>query len=198
MQPILYSRGLEFTWVFWVAFALWVIPELFASKAKRSPDASKASDKGSLNLIAVLWIVGIALGLSLARFAPQAAIGMARLQLFFIGVGLMLLGAALRWYSIATLGRFFTFDITVQGGQRLVEAGPYRYVRHPSYTGALLSLLGFGLALENWASVAVSAGSLGIAYCYRIPVEESMLVSAFGETYKEYMKRTWRLVPYLF
>jgi protein-S-isoprenylcysteine O-methyltransferase len=88
--------------------------------------------------------------------------------------------------------------VAVESGHELIEAGPYRYIRHPSYTGALLSLLGFGLALGNWAGLAAAVGCLGIAYAYRIPVEEAALASALGENYVRYRKRTWRLVPFLF
>jgi protein-S-isoprenylcysteine O-methyltransferase len=74
--------------------------------------------------------------------------------LFIAGICLMLLGVALRWYSVSVLGKYFTFDLAIHSGQVLVEVGPYRYIRHPSYSGALLSLLGFGLALGNWAGLA--------------------------------------------
>jgi len=110
----------------------------------------------------------------------------------------MLLGVALRWYSATILGKYFTFDVAIQGGQILIEAGPYRYIRHPSYSGALLTLIGFGLALGNWAGLAASLSCMGFAYAYRIPVEEAALTSALGDSYKQYMKRTSRLVPYLF
>ncbi len=110
----------------------------------------------------------------------------------------MLLGIALRWYSAALLGKYFTFDVAVQSGQILVEVGPYRYIRHPSYSGALLTLLGFGLALGNWAGLATSLSCMGFAYAYRIAVEEAALASALGEAYNQYMRRTWRLVPFLF
>jgi len=110
----------------------------------------------------------------------------------------MLLGVTLRWYSAAILGKYFTFDVAIQSGQILIEAGPYRYIRHPSYSGALLTLLGFGLALGNWVGLAAALSCLGFAYAYRIPVEEAALASALGETYKQYVQRTWRLVPFLF
>ncbi len=131
-------------------------------------------------------------------FLPHAAILGKQTPLFFTGIGLMLLGIALRWYSVWLLGKYFTFDVAIHEGQVLVEAGPYRYIRHPSYTGALLSLLGFGLSLGNWAGLAASLSCLGFAYAYRIPIEEFALASALGETYRQYQKRTWRLVPFLF
>jgi protein-S-isoprenylcysteine O-methyltransferase Ste14 len=135
---------------------------------------------------------------SLSLLLPQAAIPWKRTSFFFVGIFLMLLGIALRWYSVAVLGKYFTFDVSIQSGQVLVEVGPYRYIRHPSYTGALLTLLGFGLALGNWAGLAAALSCMGFAYAYRIPVEEAALSSALGEVYKQYMRRTWRLVPFLF
>ena len=119
-------------------------------------------------------------------------------MLFTLGVCVMLLGIALRWYSAAVLGKYFTFDVAIQSGQPLIEAGPYRYIRHPSYSGALLTLFGFGMALGNWVGLAAALICLGSAYAYRIPVEEAALASALGTTYDEYAKRTRRLVPFLF
>jgi protein-S-isoprenylcysteine O-methyltransferase len=110
----------------------------------------------------------------------------------------MSLGLTLRWYSAAILGKYFTFDVAIQSDQTLIEVGPYRLVRHPSYSGALLSLLGFGLALGNWVGLTVALFCLGSAYAYRIPVEEAALATVLGDAYKQYTKRTWRLVPFLF
>jgi protein-S-isoprenylcysteine O-methyltransferase Ste14 len=110
----------------------------------------------------------------------------------------MFAGILLRWYSASVLGKYFTFDVAIQCEQNLVEGGPYRYLRHPSYSGALLTLFGFGLALGNWAGLAASLACLGFAYAYRIPIEEAALTSALGEAYLQYKKRTWKLVPFLF
>jgi protein-S-isoprenylcysteine O-methyltransferase Ste14 len=140
----------------------------------------------------------MAMDFSLSLLLPQAAISWGRTSLFFIGICLMLLGIALRWYAVMVLGKYFTFDVAIQSGQTLVEAGPYRYVRHPSYTGALLTLFGFGLALGNWVGLVANLSCMGFAYGYRIPVEEAALTSALGEAYNQYVKRTWRLVPFLF
>lgn len=110
----------------------------------------------------------------------------------------MIGGLALRWYAMLVLGRFFTFEVAVHSGQTVVDAGPYRYVRHPSYTGALLTLIGLGLALGNWASLLTILVCMAVAYYYRISVEEAALVAALGEPYKQYMRRTRRLIPFLF
>jgi protein-S-isoprenylcysteine O-methyltransferase len=198
MSPLPFSAGVVFALIFWGAFASWVLPEVIAWRVKRSTDASKARDHGSLILIVLLWWLGIAMDFLLSLLVPQAAITSKRTSLFFVGICLMLLGTALRWCSAAVLGKYFTFDVAIQGGQTLVEAGPYRYIRHPSYTGALLALVGLGLALGNWAGLVAPLSSMGLAYAYRIPVEEAALAAALGEAYKQYMKRTWRLVPFLF
>ncbi len=198
LRPLPFSGGPIFALIFWGACASWILPEVVAWRLKRSTDSSKARDRGSLNLIAVLWWSGIAMDFSLSLLLPQAAIPWKRTSLFFVGICLMLLGIALRWYSAALLGKYFTFDVAIQSGQILVEVGPYHYIRHPSYSGALLTLLGFGLALGNWAGLAANLSCMGFAYAYRIAVEEAALASALGEAYKQYMRRTWRLVPFLF
>ncbi len=198
LRPLPFSAGPIFALIFWGACASWILPEVVAWRLKRSTDSSKARDRGSLNLIAVLWWSGIAMDFSLSLVLPQAAISWKRTSLFFVGICLMLLGITLRWYSAALLGKYFTFDVAIQSGQILVEVGPYRYIRHPSYSGALLTLLGFGLALGNWAGLAANLSCMGFAYAYRIAVEEAALASALGEAYKQYMRRTWRLVPFLF
>jgi protein-S-isoprenylcysteine O-methyltransferase Ste14 len=177
---------------------LWIGPEIIGWVVKRSPDASKARDRGSLGLIAVLWWIGIAADILFSLFVPQAATRWERPLLFFFGIGSMLAGIGLRWDSVQILGQYFTFDVAIHGGQSLIESGPYRFVRHPSYTGALLTLFGFGLALGNWAGLVAALACLGVAYAYRIPVEESALTGALGDTYVQYMKRTWRLVPFVF
>jgi protein-S-isoprenylcysteine O-methyltransferase Ste14 len=193
-----FSAGPIFALIFWAACASWILPEIIAWRVKRSTDSSKTRDRGSLNLIVVLWWIGIAMDFSLSSLLPQAAISWKRTSLFFIGICLMLSGVGLRWYSAAILGKYFTFDVAIQSGQILIEVGPYRYIRHPSYSGALLTLLGFGLALGNWVGLAAGLSCLGFAYAYRIPIEEAALASALGETYKQYVRRTWRLVPFLF
>jgi protein-S-isoprenylcysteine O-methyltransferase Ste14 len=90
--------------------------------------------------------------------------------------------------------------ITVAVGpdQSVVERGPYRLIRHPSYTGALLSLLGFGLVLTNWASLAAIIVGNTVGFGYRVMVEERVLARTLGQPYISYMRRTRRLIPYVF
>jgi protein-S-isoprenylcysteine O-methyltransferase len=192
-----YSAGPSHAAIFWATFLLWMILELIASRTKRSGDRSQARDRGSYGLIVALLFVGLTLDFTLSAHLPGAAIVWQRQLFFFSGIGLMLAGVAFRWWAIATLGRFFTFDVAVQSGQSVVETGPYRYIRHPSYTGALITLVGLGLALGNWAGMFALLLSMAIAYAYRISVEEKALIAALGEPYKQYMQRTRRIIPFL-
>jgi protein-S-isoprenylcysteine O-methyltransferase Ste14 len=198
LRPLTFAARPIFALLFWAVFATWILPEIVASKTKRSTDTCSSQDRGSLYLIAVLWWVGIGLDFALSLLLPQAAIPWKRTLLFFVGISLMLLGIAFRWYCVAVLGKYFTFDVAIHNGQVLVEVGPYRYVRHPSYTGALVTLFGFGLSLGNWAGLAALFLCMGLAYAYRIPIEEAALSLALGESYNQYQRRTWRLVPFLF
>jgi protein-S-isoprenylcysteine O-methyltransferase Ste14 len=198
VRPLPFSSGTIYALIFWGAFALWIVPEVIAWRVKRSTHAAKPRDRGSLSLIVVLWWTGIAMDFLLSFLLPQAAMSWKRTAVFFAGICFMLAGVMLRWYSATVLGKYFTFDLAIHSGQTLIEAGPYRYIRHPSYSGALLTLLGFGLALGNWLGLAVALFCLGSAYAYRIPIEETALAAALGEPYKQYMNRTWRLVPFLF
>jgi protein-S-isoprenylcysteine O-methyltransferase Ste14 len=141
---------------------------------------------------------GIALDVWISFRMPQTAIAWKRVWLFFAGLGLMIGGVSFRWYSASVLGKYFTFDVATHSGQTVIEKGPYRYIRHPSYAGGLLSSVGFGLAMGNWAGLLAGLSCLGAAYAYRIAVEERALVLALGEPYRQYLKRTWRLVPFLF
>jgi protein-S-isoprenylcysteine O-methyltransferase Ste14 len=94
-------------------------------------------------------------------------------------------------------GSFFSGTIGVQEGQKIVGRGPYRLVRHPSYTGGLLILVGLGLALQSWGAILLLVLLFGPAYGYWIYGEENVLVLELGEEYVKYMKRTKRLIPYI-
>lgn len=79
-----------------------------------------------------------------------------------------------------------------------MQDGPYRWIRHPSYTGALITLFGVGLALGNWLSLIVILVAGFTGYSYRVMVEERTLLTALGEPYREYMKHTKRFIPFVY
>jgi protein-S-isoprenylcysteine O-methyltransferase Ste14 len=146
---------------------------------------------GTLNWIG--WIIAIAVSLNFGN------VGIALLPswVYYFGIFLMLAGIAERQWAIAVLGRFFSNTLGVQSGQKVVETGPYRLIRHPSYTGVLMILAGIGLVVQSWAAVLIDIIIFGVAYGYRMSVEEKILVGELGESYVDYMKRTKRIIPFL-
>jgi protein-S-isoprenylcysteine O-methyltransferase Ste14 len=197
MLPVPFAGHLGYDAVFIFTYAAWLLFELVTGRSRKSADPTKARDRGSFRfLIAMIW-AGLALGFTFCFGLQQAAIPWMRTELFFAGIALMWVGMAFRYYAMRVLGRYFTFQVDVHSGQTVIEAGPYRYIRHPSYTGALITVFGLGLVLGNWASLVAMLACILIGYAYRIHVEEAALVSALGEPYSEYMRRTARLVPFV-
>ena len=111
------------------------------------------------------------------------------------GIVVIWVGLALRVWAVLTLGRSFSTFIQVDADQAVVTRGPYRWVRHPSYTGLLLIALGFGLGVGNWLSLAICAVIPLVGLLPRIAVEEAELVRVLGDQYRSYQKATRRLVP---
>ncbi len=107
-------------------------------------------------------------------------------------------GLVLRWASILTLGRLFTVDVAIHVEHRIVESGPYRLIRHPSYAGLLLAFVGLGFFFSNWMSLAALVVPIAAAVLNRIAKEEDTLRRAFGSAYEDYCARTRRLVPWVY
>jgi protein-S-isoprenylcysteine O-methyltransferase Ste14 len=128
--------------------------------------------------------------------APDAVIG-GGVWVFALGVLIAWLGLLLRWWSFLTLGKYFTVVVMTSEEQPVVDRGPYRVLRHPSYTGLLLALLGGGIMLGNWVSAVGSVGLILIALLYRIRIEERALTEALGDRYREFAATRARLIPYV-
>jgi protein-S-isoprenylcysteine O-methyltransferase len=115
-----------------------------------------------------------------------------------LGLAIIVAGMVIRAWAIATLRRFFTVNVTLREDHRLIRRGPYRWVRHPSYTGSLLSFYGFAIAVENvWAALIVIV-PVTYAFFVRMRVEEAVLRTAFPEEYPAYERETRRLVPFVY
>ncbi len=169
--------------------------ELLLTITRRS--RSRTGEKQDRSTLLVLWIVimiSIGAGVFVAQNWRAGALPYGRM-FEVAGVVLFAAGLIFRWWAIVTLGRFFTVDVTIEKDHELVERGPFRWVRHPSYTGALLAFAGVALTLRNWGAVLVVLVPIFIAFVRRMNVEEEALRGALGERYLEYMKRTKRLIP---
>ena len=178
--------------VIWIAFEIWlVVRDRILGKGK------PAKDRGTL----YFNFVAIVLGLTLAGFLNGKSGyffpgGRSNLG-FWIGIAIMMLGFALRIWAVVTLGASFRTTVETHRDQAVVENGPYRLIRHPSYSGLILMCIGDGVALQNWLSLAIAVILPLVALLYRIHVEEQTLVSSMGSNYQEYQNKTKKLIPWV-
>lgn len=168
--------------------------EAYANRRRR-PEAERR-DRGSLYAVYLLVGLGywIAFGLWLTRHAPGPRLGPWAL---WVGAVVALGGIALRRWSVQTLGQYFTYVVRVSPDQKVVDSGPYRLLRHPSYTGGVLTAIGIGLSLRYVLGPVIAGGASLLAYLIRIRVEERALAETIGEPYRAYMSRTKRLIPFV-
>src|SRR5213593_4047896 len=177
---------------------VYLISELVLTATRRS--RSRTGTKQNRSTLRVVWLVitvSVVAGIYVAKHWPAATLPHQR-SFVFAGVVLFVVGLLLRWWTIITLGRFFTVDVTIEKDHELVERGPFRIVRHPSYTGVLLAFVGFALTLGNWAALLVILLPIGAAFIHRMNVEENALSGALGVQYTDYWRRTKRLVPFIY
>jgi protein-S-isoprenylcysteine O-methyltransferase Ste14 len=195
-------RPLPFVWpyalIFWAVYFWSFLPEWkIVQGGIEGVKSTDSKDSGSLRvLLGGMWIallVAFALAFVRAWSFPPGA----QLPLFAVGVLMILLGSLLRRYCFRTLGQYFTGDVRARSDQPVIRAGPYRLVRHPSYTAGMMMFIGIGLALGNWFSFTLLTIATIATYVYRVVIEERALLDAIGEPYRSYMKETKRFVPYI-
>jgi protein-S-isoprenylcysteine O-methyltransferase len=165
-----------------------------AIRKRGSRAQAQSHDAGTLRLVWTSIVVGVTAAIAVAkrvelgRFESGPALHAITLALFIGGV-------ALRWWAIVVLGRFFTVDVAIHADHELVTRGPYRVLRHPSYTGALMAFVGLGLTFGSWLGLAVLVAPVAIALGVRIRVEERALEQRFGDAWRAHRANTWRLIP---
>jgi protein-S-isoprenylcysteine O-methyltransferase Ste14 len=173
-----------------VAFAL---TEVWIRVRTRRGTPSR-DDRGSRLVIALGIGLGVALAILVAAHWPGGTLP-APWAWFVAGFVVTAAGVALRIWAVVSLGRFFTTQVRVSTDQSVVSAGPYRWVRHPSYSALLLEVAGLGLAQTDWLSILLAAGLPLPALVWRIRIEESALRTGLGAAYDEYAEGRNRLVP---
>lgn len=154
--------------------------------------ATSRDDRGTTRLIVVAYATTVVAAPMLRRLSPEQLPRAAGP----VGVGLQALGLGLRAWSMRTLGRSYTRTLRTEQAQRIVDTGPYRFVRHPGYAGSLLIWTGFALTSRNWLVVQLVGGLIGGAYHRRVAAEETLLRRELSG-YDAYAARTKRLVPFV-
>jgi protein-S-isoprenylcysteine O-methyltransferase Ste14 len=181
--------------IFGISLGAWMLFEIWVFLRDRGQGKAVAS-KGGRGVIIALAIA-ISLAMNVPGIAPMLDVRRNFEVYFYGGIALVWAGLLFRFWSIQTLGKLFSTRLVIQERHALITKGPYRVLRNPSYTGGLMTMIGFGLSLGNGLSLAILLVTGLVVYVLRIRTEEEMLGDAFGEEYEEYKKRTWRLIPFV-
>jgi len=170
--------------VFVALYIGWLVIEASVALSETSREKTNL-DRGTLELYAAGRALTVITALSLATPGPTA--------LAAIGAALFVAGVAFRLVAIRTLGQFYSHRVRLSGEHRVVDSGPYRYVRHPAYVGMLVAHLGVVLFFFSWPALAVFAILFVPAVVARILVEERALDGLPG--YREFAQHRARLLP---
>lgn len=183
--------------IFFLTYIVWILSEVLLNRFVRSGKSDKQSSDKNSELY--LWItITIAVTLGVILSTSYAFPIFLKEKFKFIGLIIIIVGIIIRFTAIRQLGRFFTVDVTIRKDHQLMQNGFYKYIRHPSYTGSLLSFLGFGLALNNWISIVVVFIPVLLTFIHRMNIEEKVLTGQFDKQYIDYINRTKRLIPYIY
>ncbi|HVV69157.1 MAG TPA: isoprenylcysteine carboxylmethyltransferase family protein [Patescibacteria group bacterium] len=120
------------------------------------------------------------------------------LLLLLVGFLLILCGSMLRFSAIVKLKKFFTMTLNIDDKQYLIQDGLYHYIRHPSYTGVILLFTGFPLVAGSWWLAIIILFLTSAAVFYRVKLEESLLKNLKNDDYEAYMKKTYKLIPFIY
>lgn len=155
---------------------------------------SLGRDRGTRAMVSLSLVGAIALGLTAGTWFPWGSTP-APTAFATAGIVVLWIGLVIRIWAVLALGRAFSTFVQVDAGQKVVTRGPYRWVRHPSYTGLWLIALGFGVGGHNWLAIVVCATVPLLGLRPRIAVEEAELIRSLGDAYRAYQRTTARLIP---
>jgi len=182
-------------WI-WAIFSYgWWVSELAIAIATRTRSGGgSVRDRGTMPL---LWVtIFCSIWASLWYRGTHAADIPGNPEWFqAISLTMLVFGVIFRWAAVISLGSAFSVNVAIREGQRVMQTGFYRWMRHPSYTAMLICFLAVGLHTRNWVSLAVVVVFPTAALMYRIYVEEIALREHFGAEYIDYSARTKRLIP---
>lgn len=115
--------------------------------------------------------------------------------IIFIGFSLFIISCGIRWWGFNSIGPYFNPRVAVYQNHQLITSGAYRNIRHPLYLGSLISFMAIPVIFSSWGALLIMVLATIPALVYRIRVEEEFLLQYFGDSYREYMQHTSRLIP---
>jgi len=166
----------------------YLVPRLTAGKGAKP---FEKSDRGSYFVISVTVFIALAVGI----WIRVANIGTLSGLFQWIGLIVIVIGVFIREWALVKLGRFFSRTVQIEPGHKVIKEGPYRWIRHPAYTGMLLVDTGLIMAIGTWLGTVLTFVIIAGGLLYRISVEEKTLLQTFGDEYRTYMSQTWKLFP---
>lgn len=172
----------------WIFFEIFYYYRKISLKAGAKRLISWSLQLGLDFLLACVQI-GLTVHFFIRQFEPEAALPKA-------AVFLMIFGLLLRWYAIQILGKYHTAEIAVFQGHPIIEAGPYKLIRHPQYLGRWVTFLGASLLFSHYFSGLIWGTAL-LVLGIKIYLEEKELASHWGIKFRNYQQRTWLIIPYL-
>ncbi len=173
-----------------ILLAYWVISAFRVRPTERAEPAATRLFYLAVVIVGFTLLFGRRLPSSILgeRFVPNLP------AIRYLGIFLIWIGIAIAIWARYNLGEYWSARVTIKVDHKLIESGPYAYVRHPIYSGILLAMAGTALAAGKWRSVAAFLLIL-IVYLLKARREEGMLTGQLGETYLEYKRRTGMLIP---
>lgn len=189
-MELVYRYLIPCMWLAWVVYWFAAARDVKAT-ARHESFASRMAHIGPL-IVAVLlfWVNHLPLPFLYARFLPATALG------FWIGTVIVAAGLAFAIWARVFLGRNWSGTVTLKDGHELIRSGPYRWVRHPIYTGLLFAFLGSAIALGQWRGL-LAVLIVFVALWRKLRMEERWLGEIFGDEYARYRREVAALVPFL-
>ena len=174
---------------------IWIVSEVVILAATRTRRSSgNVRDRGSLLILWPVIVVSITAGSWIGEAHAPTMFGGAH-WVRTASLAVLIIGLAIRWTAIATLGKAFSANVAIHATQTVRKTGLFRFVRHPSYSGLVLIFIAVGMHTRNWVGLAITLVPTTAALLYRIHVEEDALRQAFGQEYIDYSRATKRLIP---
>ena len=168
---------------------------LMITKRSKKKGIKTKNDKKSLALFWITIPLSLTIGFFTANYREWNTLNYSTA---IFGLSIFMIGIIIRWISIIQLNKEFTVDVAITKNHNLKTDGMYKNLRHPSYVGLLLICFGLSISMNSIISLTVITIPILLALIYRIKIEENTLIKEFGETYKDYMIKTYKIIPKLY